>query len=357
MIRLFLSFDFYGAGNIGDDLMLGGFLNEMKSEEAEFYCSIPRDEKSQKLRFPEIKFISGEDRNKTAIHCDHWIGVGDTPVQVKSGNWFLDHLLRDSELRKKNKKEYYFIGVGAESESVTEKEKYKAVLNEIDHIWTRDKATTEILTSLLGVSSENVTTSSDLANISLNNIFSPEERTRKKKYDTGVCYYDENAEKHNLDALKIFLKNLRRKNKKVFMFGNEVRSRGGYEFNLYMSMFNRLERAIGGIKYFQPDYQNAENISALVSHYRDCEVIMSSRYHSLLTAAWAGCRIVALERSSKVSALAESLGIEEVKKPFKAENLMTAYTESKTADKNILEGFYKNAVDSMVSLKNSLNKN
>lgn len=354
MIKIFLSFDFYGAGNIGDDLMLDGFLKEMKSSDIEFYCSLPRDPYPQKIRFPDINFVSKEERIKAADLCNIWIGVGDTPIQVKSGNWFLDHLLKDSGLKKGEKIKYYFIGIGAESEAVTEKANYKAVLEELDHIWTRDKATTDTLIKGIGIKAERITTSSDLANISLSNIFLTPERNEKNKYDIGMCYFDENAESVNSDAVKIFLKNSVKNNKRVLAFGNEVRKEGRYEYRIYMNMFTRFERIFGGIKYYQPDYYNLNNVSDLVRHYSTCEVIMTSRFHSLLTAAWAGCKVVALERSSKVSALAEDLGIKEVKKPFTPEKLMQSYNESAKIDTGILKRFHEHAVSSTESLKKQI---
>lgn len=354
MIKIFLSFDFYGAGNIGDDLMLDGFLNEMKSSNIEFYCSLPRDPYSQKIRFPEINFVRSEDRVNAAYLCNIWIGVGDTPIQVKSGSWFMDHLLKDSELKKEKKIKYYFIGIGAESEAVTEKANYKAILNETEHIWTRDKATTDILIKKIGIKAERITTSSDLANISLSKILLTQGRTDKKKYDIGMCYFDENAESVNLDAVKKFLKNAVKKNKRVLAFGNEVRKEGKYEYKIYMNMFNRLERLFGSIKYYQPDYYNLNKVSDLIRHYSTCEVIMTSRFHSLLTAAWAGCKVVALERSSKVSALAEDLGIKEVKKPFTPDKLMQSYDESSIVDIDILKRFHEQAVSSTESLKKQI---
>ncbi len=356
MIKVFLSFDFYGAGNIGDDLMLDGFLNEIKSSNIEFYCSLPRDPYSQKIRFPEINFVSREDRVKVAYLCNIWIGVGDTPIQVKSGSWFLDHLMNYSELKKGKNIRYYFIGVGAESEAVTEKLNYKAVLDEIDHIWTRDKATTDTLVKKIGINAEKITTSSDLANISLSKIFLNQVRNEKNKYDIGFCYFDENAESVNLDAVKIFLKNAVKNSKRVLVFGNEVRIEGKYEYRIYMNMFSRLERFFGSIKYYQPDYHNLYKISDLVRHYSKCEVVITSRFHSLLTAAWAGCKVVALERSSKVSALAEDLGIKEVKKPFTPDKLMRSYDESVVVDINILNSFHEQAVSSTESLKKQLFK-
>ena len=48
MDKVFLSFDFYGAGNIGDDLMLEGFLNCFENQEIElniFIEEIKQDKK------------------------------------------------------------------------------------------------------------------------------------------------------------------------------------------------------------------------------------------------------------------------------------------------------------------------
>ena len=351
MIKIFLSFDFYGAGNIGDDLMLDGFLTGMKSSGIEFFCSLPRDPYAQKIRFPEINFVSRDDWFKANDLCKIWIGVGDTPIQIKSGNWFLTHLMKESESKKGKDIKYYFIGVGAESEAVTEKANYKAVLDEVDHIWTRDKATTDILTEMININAERISTSSDLANISLRKIFLTTDRNEKNKYDIGMCYFDENTESVNLDAIKIFLKNAVKNKKRVLAFGNEVRKEGKYEYSIYMNMFNRYERLFGNIKYYQPDYYNLKNVSDLVRHYSTCEVVLSSRYHSLLTAAWAGCKVVALERSSKVSALAEELGIKEIKKPFTPEKITKYYYESATVDISILRRFHEQAVNSVESLK------
>lgn len=346
MIKIFLSFDFYGAGNIGDDLMLDGFLKALKNNDYEFYCSIPRNSLHQQIRFPKINFVEFGKRSEAAKQCSVWAGVGDTPVQVKSGDWFLQKLFKDNELIRERKIKYYFIGVGAEREAVLQKDKFAKVIGCVDHFWTRDNTSTEILVNDLKIQSDKVTTSSDLANISLSKVFRPDIKKNKFRYDIGICYYDENTEEKNLTAIVLFLKKIKKRNKKI-LFSNDISRKGLYEYNLYKKMFTRIERVYNNIRIYQPDYFNTSKIYELVRHYPECETVMSSRYHSILTAAWAGCRVIALERSSKVSALAEELCISEVKKPFTVEKLMEAFDGAKMVSPEILNAFLKSAYNSV----------
>ena len=65
MQKAFLNFHFYGAGNIGDDLMLDGFFTvSRESKKIEEYTNfIPRDSESQKNRFPEISFYNTKEES------------------------------------------------------------------------------------------------------------------------------------------------------------------------------------------------------------------------------------------------------------------------------------------------------
>lgn len=359
MLKIFLSFDFYGAGNIGDDLMLEGFLQGIDNKHIELYCSIPRNSSHQELRFPQIKFAERKSRYDIAGQCPVWIGVGDTPVQVKSNEWFLKKLLRDSDFIKDKDISYFFIGIGAEKEALREKNFFMEALKDINHIWTRDESTTEFLVKELSLSPDKVSTSSDLANIALNKIFLRKDinQLKKYKYDIGLCYYDEDIDLINLQELKSFLKELQLKNRNILIFGNDVNNKGLFEYQLYKKMFKPFERLFNNsIEYYQPDYCNLKTTKELVNHYSECEIIIASRYHALLTAAWAGCKVVSIERSSKVSALAEELGIHEVKKPFTSDKLFLSLEEAKKVDRNILNTLLSKAEQSMNGL-NSIIQN
>lgn len=352
--KIFLSFDFYGAGNIGDDLMLKGFINGMGSGNYEFYCFIPRNNSHQVKRFEGINFISAEEKENISAGCKIWIGAGDTPVQVKSGDWFINKLLNDSSQKKNNNFKYFFIGIGAEKEAENRKETFSKILNEVDHIWTRDEMTTEMLEKKMSIPSVKISTSSDLANIFLKEAFENEEENGQRKYDIGLCYYDESAEDNNVLSIKKFLKK-NFKNKNVLMFSNDVSMKGNFEFAIYGKMFGKFERKFNRyIEFYAPDYLNEPDIKNLISHYSECSIVMSSRYHSLLTAAWAGCKVISLERSSKVTSLARDLGIHEVKKPYTPEKLKESLSFAKRVDKNTLIEFYNISMNGIDDLKNRI---
>ncbi|HMS32633.1 MAG TPA: polysaccharide pyruvyl transferase family protein [Ignavibacteria bacterium] len=355
MIKIFLSFDFYGAGNIGDDLMMDGFLKGLKYNDYEFYCSIPREPEHQRVRFPSVNFVEFKEREKTAASCGIWVGVGDTPVQIKSGKWFLQKLTADIELLRKGSKKYFMIGIGAEKEAVSEKEHYIKALERVDHFWTRDISTTDIIVNDFEIPAQKVTSSSDLANISLSKIFSSGNKVNKFKYDIGICYYDENAEEANLSALKQFLKKSGLMRKKL-LFSNAVNKKGIYEFELYKKIFPMIDRLLYNVELYQPDYFSSGSINELLKHYTECETIMTSRYHSALTAAWAGSKVVILERSSKVSSLANELGIKEVKKPFTPDKLMEAYNNAVVTDPIILQEMLKRTSASVLDFEEIIRK-
>src|SRR5271157_1377573 len=92
-------FRFWGAGNIGDDLMLRGFLTGLErfgvQYEGRLSSLCAHDIVSQRLRFPGIRWLdsksSGQWRAELA-KAAMLIGTGDTPFQVTSGNGSLNHL-------------------------------------------------------------------------------------------------------------------------------------------------------------------------------------------------------------------------------------------------------------------------
>lgn len=343
--KIFLNFDFYGSGNIGDDLMLDGFLKGMEDKQTELYNCIPRDSGHLQKRFPEIKFYPRDRRNEIAGQCDVWAGIGDTPIQVKSGDWFLKRLEKDVQLKGNRNIKFYFVGIGAEREALCQKEEFRKIINEVDFIWTRDKDTTELLINDFKTEKSKVRTSSDLANISLKKYFSDEKGTGMHMYDLGLCYYDEQVNLSDIRELKKFLRDFAKRKKQLLLFCNEVKTSEPFEYFLYSKMFSKFERYFNrNISFYIPPYFTASSNGELISPYSKCKTVISSRYHALLTAAWAGCRLVSLERSSKVSSLANELGIEEVKKPFTCEKLIRAYESAKTADMLILNKLYDAAI-------------
>ena len=355
MNKVFLNFDFYGAGNLGDDLMLDGFVRGMSGLDLDLYCSIPRNTGHQQFRFPEITFAPKSERYETAIQCPVWLGVGDTPVQIKSGEWFLLKLEKDYEIAKKHGKNCFMIGIGAEAEAASHSERFRKVFEEVEMSWTRDEQSYQTLSNEFGISSNRLRISSDLANISLKEIFAEKDSDSERRYDLGLCYYDESPDNAGITELKQFISGMRKERRTILMFANDVNTAGMFEHKIYKKMIGPFERKFAkGLNFLLPPYFEKRTLTSLLEHYRVCSTIMSSRYHALLTAAWAGCKIVALERSSKTSALARILGIQELRKPFNPKQLLYAFENAQPVDQQRLIELSRMATDSILELGNHL---
>jgi hypothetical protein len=338
-MKVFLGFDFYGAGNVGDDLMLAGFL-DVASEylPAQFICIIPYNVISQQLRFPMVQWMSASKavRNEIISTCDAWVGVGDTPFQLIGGKCYINKFVQEIKLIKGLKN--YLIGVGAEHNFINEREIINIFLNSIRHVWTRDDTTANILINDLEYSQGKVTIGSDLANIILQSIFSEIVNSNiNRPYKLGVSFYVEKLCNNDIAQLKKFLVNFSKEGSVLF-FANETRKYKYFEHGIYNKMFGGLKSLLKKpfVEYYAPDY-NSVNIKGLVGHFKDIEVVMSSRYHVLLAAAWAGCKITALSRSSKIDTLTRELDISIVHYPFTVDKLMKGYYKAKNIKKSLLE--------------------
>jgi hypothetical protein len=357
MTKVFLNFDFYGAGNIGDDLMLDGFVRGASGQHLELFCSIPRNSSHQEYRFPEIRFVSKLNREDVALQCPVWLGVGDTPVQMRSGEWFLMKLEKDYLVARANRKDCYMIGIGAETEAVSHSDRFRRVFEQVELSWTRDEQSFLTLSNYFDIPKNNLRISSDLANISLKEIFSSQDSGSRRRYDLGICYYDESVDKDNMSELKLFINGLRKNGRNILMFANDANADGMFEFGIYKKMIGPLDRKLSkGLKFLLPPYFEKRSLSSLLEHYRDCSTLMTSRYHALLSAAWAGCKVVALERSSKTSALARDLGIYEIRKPFSSEQLMAAYENAQSVDIERLKELSRKASESILEFGERINK-
>jgi polysaccharide pyruvyl transferase WcaK-like protein len=103
-----------------------------------------------------------------------------------------------------------------------------------------------------------------------------------------------------------------------------------------------------------PDYL-AGHIESFVAPYSNCNVVLSSRYHGILAAAWAGCRVGALAgRSSKVDNLAKQLDIPRLASPYSAAALERLSKTAVVVRRASLQGEAVKAKAAMESLVNWL---
>src|SRR5688572_19983108 len=108
--RFHIGHHFFGSGNVGDDLMLAGFLQGVAgAAPVRTSCASPFAA-GQRKRFPQVQWADYSPQSRAAAveACDAWVGVGGTPFQVVVGTWFLDHLAEEVALCRRYGKPMFF---------------------------------------------------------------------------------------------------------------------------------------------------------------------------------------------------------------------------------------------------------
>ena len=340
---ILMGFIFFGAGNIGDDLMIGGFsqaLAQLKEKNRpQLYSFTQHDLASQKTRFPQISWSHTDEKkvsDPTQIEC--WAGVGDTPFQLTSGTWCLDLLLSDLEEIKKFRQRV-LVGIGAETEIKSRVEDFAAIANSFDKIYTRDEHSTRILENWLKVKSDRLFTGSDLANISLPILLG--NQTTEKKFELGLIVAGDTLSKKDITEIGKFITT---QTEQVAFIAGETRIANYGERYIFRTLTRFPWSKVRKKATLQvPDYHSG-SLYELIQPIVECETILSTRYHGLLTAAWAGCKVAAIARSSKVKALAQVLGVPYCELPVTVEKLESLRKEATIVSKDLLESLKDQAI-------------
>lgn len=301
-----LGFDFYGLGNVGDDLMLAGFLEVWGGRKPLFGVVRSVQQRILRRRFPEVTWLTPTD---PAPPHDLWLGVGDTPVQVLSGTWFLEHLERELLVSSMRDIPVLFIGIGVEHEAVRQRDRFRKVLERVSYISTRDEASAGCLSDEFDVPRDRISVGDDLANICLDRTMLPFYAEEVRPLDLALNYYSENGDRRQWWTVHRWLQE-RGRDRSVVILANECRMLPGSEAGRYaeMAWLFSLRRRMEPLPLLAPN-RWAARISDMISHFSTVRTVMSSRYHCLLAAAWAGCRVVALSRSSKIEVLRSRLAL------------------------------------------------
>jgi polysaccharide pyruvyl transferase WcaK-like protein len=338
-MEAFLGFDFYGSGNVGDDLMLAGFLNLCSEFDFTFNCVVPRSVSLLSQRFPEVNWLqdSEYDREEVLSESDMWVGVGDTPFSDRQSSWLLDYVVDQVDLCKRHGNPMYMIGVGAEKELLTSIHRPKAskIIESVKRIVTRDRISLRILEKVWNNHSylDKIVQGVDLANFYLVNSCLDGMIDRGK---IGICYWDEDYNSEQRLFLKDLLNILRERGYDVEFFANETRPQ--YERRIYRDLVGFWGWL--GIhtksSFYCPGYVSSSTINELISHYKRYDVVVASRYHALLTAAWMGKRCVGIDNRSKTAALAASLGITAISVPCDVEVAINTIEQSQVINRSEL---------------------
>jgi hypothetical protein len=337
-----LGFDFYGTGNIGDDLMLDGFLGAGGAADTIGLQCVIRDERritTLARRFPAIQWTSAEEKRYRT-----WIGVGDTPIQSTSGPWFLNHLR--TSLSLDNFDRAAMVGIGVEREAVGLALEYGPLLRKFRCIGTRDEQSADLLIRQFGCGKDQVVIGEDLAHASpAIHELKGGKPLPERKYSLGavICGGD-GLPRSSLRQFRRWLAG--RDLQSAAMVATEVRPLRYREVDLHRrwtrkSFWSWRPRLRMGL--IAPAYWTASTVQALIEHFCDIQCVLSSRYHGLLTAAWLGCRVAAIARGSKIEALARDLDIPVIGRCFRVRDLDRLYHEAHPVDPKKLDAFANRA--------------
>ena len=189
----------------------------------------------------------------------------------------------------------------------------------------------KIVQALLGSESEKVYTGSDLANISLPMML------KDNRYDhnneLGLIIAKDTLSEGDIEEIGLFIASSK---ETVSFIAGETRKDPSFERGVYKRLTKGLWSAVKRkAKLCIPPYDTG-SLNDLVRPICQCKTIISSRYHGLLVAAWAECRVSAIARSSKVLALAKTLAIPFILPPITHEKMRYLQEESKYVPKDIL---------------------
>lgn len=293
---------FFGAGNVGDDLMMAGFLLAAKRymPGVRLTCCTPHDRSSQALRFPEVDWLPYDraTREQCVRSCDVWLGLGDSPFHAEIGSWFLDHLIQEMQICQRFSKPMFFLGVGVNDALALKRPQTRALAEYADHIWTRDQESAAGLAALCGW--EKVTAGADLAHIYLRGYSFEAE-------SDNVIAFVLNFEDQSAFSKEALCQLIAQAGEGRYLWlVQEVRQLPGSELSIYHQLSPscqaRLELCV-------PDYKGASTSGLLAAWGAPPSVIVTSRYHGAVTGAWMGSRVVAVTRNFKVQGAVSQLGL------------------------------------------------
>ena len=299
-MRIHLGHHFYGAGNLGDDFMVAGFLAALRtlSPRATFTCCVPFPLEPLRSRFPEIEWLPYDEavRSRCISECDAWLGLGGSPFQSAQSRWFLDHLVADAAKCATAKKPMFFLGIGVQTTTELAVPEVRQLCAQAVGIWTRDPVSAEHLATF--PTRQPVNAAADLAHIFFRDqpppIAAAGRLTLVANFDYGA-WPGQSAFLRAAQTLPA--------NERVWL-AQESRSLPGAERALHAAL-PAAEQARWQL--VAPDEAGAPLASAL-ARWPSGEWLVTSRYHAALAGAWARSKIVVISTNEKLRAAAHELG-------------------------------------------------
>ncbi len=329
MTHIHIGHTFFGAGNLGDDLMLGGFLKGIGGAGGglKLTCAIPFDLASQRRRFPEVEWhpYTAETRSLLIEACDVWLGLGGTILCALNDSWLLTDQLLQLELCRKAKKPVYFLGCSVDRRRVEEETGPRQLLDAAAWIWPRENGSRQALHDM---GFHRASPASDLAHLVLADLAD----APPTPGETGFVANFEVEAQYSIEALARLVAEAEQRGSASWLV-QEIRDLNWSEETLLRLLPDELSTRLA---VRRPDYADA-SLLELVQAWGRPEQLFTTRFHAVIIGAWLGSRMVAFERAAKVTGVADDLGVPAVDILPAPEDLFRMLGDSRPVDRSVLQ--------------------
>lgn len=303
-MRIHLGHHFYGAGNLGDDFMLAGFLIALRKLKApfSFTASIPFNLDIVRRRFSEIEWFpySLRERERCISQCDAWLGIGGSPFQSAQSRWFITHLLEDAEICRKCGKPMFYLGVGVQTAAELHLPEITSLLEEAAKIWTRDPESAD---KLHRAGAKSIVAASDLAHIFFNESRPPSPQPKGINIVANFDYAEWFGCASALEAIE-HLQPAER-----IWLAQETRELPGAERALYAALPASDRARWRLVVADDPQQAMSRTVADLIHAWPTGEWLITSRYHAALAGVWAGSKIVVIGTNKKLCGVATEFNL------------------------------------------------
>ena len=303
-MRIHLGHHFYGAGNLGDDFMLAGFLAALRTlaPRADCTCCVPFPLEPLRLRFPTITWLPCDEptRARCIADCDVWLGLGGSPFQHALSRWFIDHLISEAGLCRAAGKPMFFLGIGVQTKEELADGDVARICAQAAAIWTRDDASAERLTAL--PSHPAVGAARDLAHLFFKESRPPVAAQGRLTLVANFDYHEWSGQTAFVRATQQFPRAI---TERVWL-AQESRELPGAERALYASLRPEDQAAW---HLAVPDLlpTPVASLAETLRRWPSAEWLVTARYHAALAGAWAGSKITIIATNEKLRAAAREL--------------------------------------------------
>lgn len=327
-MRLHLGHHFYGAGNLGDDFMLAGFLSALQAlvPSATFTCAIPFALEPARQRFPQVTWLPYSSERAPAIAaCDAWLGLGGSPFQSAQSRWFVDHLTSDAALCARARKPMFFLGVGVQTANELLDPDVQTVIRTATAIWTRDTPSAERLVAMLPA--DRVHPSTDLSHVFFQRTPLPPAKPGRVTLVANFDYSAWAGQSACLTAIRAL-----NASEHVWL-AQESRELPGAEKALHHALSTEERQRWSLVS---PEMSGAP-LGDVLAAWPSGEWLITSRFHAAIAGAWAGSKIIVIGTNEKLCSLAHEFQLPRIAPNADGATVAQALASARPVPRSVLQ--------------------